>query len=120
MRALLIALLASAGVCFTGICSAQTDAVSGVVKSEGQAIPGAIVRATQGGRSLTTLTDANGAFRLEGMGAGAGAWSVEVDMFGFDRARKEIQVAANPTKIDFNLQLRDRARRQTSADAALS
>ena len=39
-----------------------------------------------------------------------GAWNVEVDMFGFDRARKEVQIASTPTKIDLTLQLRDRAR----------
>ena len=85
-------------------------AQSGVVKSEGQPIPGATVRATQGDRILLTVTDENGAFEFTGMAPGQ--WNVDVDMFGFDRARKEVQIAATPTKIDFTLQLRDRSRAQ--------
>ena len=69
-------------------------AQSGTVKAGGQPIPGATVRATQGQRSLVTLTDANGAFRFNGMTPGA--WVVEADMFGFDHLRREVQVTATP------------------------
>jgi hypothetical protein len=87
---------------FASACLAQT----GVVKSEGQPIPGATVKATQGERVLLTLTDDTGTFHFDGMTPGA--WIIEVDMFGFDHARREVQVGANPTKIDFTLQLRER------------
>jgi hypothetical protein len=90
-----------AGAC----CAALTFAQSGTIKSEGQPIPGATVKATQGDRILTTLTDETGAFHFDGLTPGA--WIVEVDMFGFDHARKEVQI---PNKIDFTLQLRDRSR----------
>ena len=50
-------------VVFLGSLSAAL-AQTGVVKSEGQPLPGATVRATQGDRVLTTLTDANGEFKL--------------------------------------------------------
>jgi len=91
-----------AGAVFASACLAQT----GVVKSEGQPIPGAAVKATQGERVLLTLTDDTGAFRFDGMTPGG--WIVEVDMFGFDHARKEVQIGANPTRLDFTLQLRER------------
>jgi hypothetical protein len=81
-----------------------------VVKSEGQPIPGATVRATQGDRILLTLTDENGAFDFNGMTPGT--WNIDVDMFGFDRLRKEVQIQSIPTKIDLTLQLRDRSRPQ--------
>lgn len=81
-------------------------AQSGQVKAEGQPIPGATVRATQGDRILTTLTDNNGDFHFDGMTPGP--WNVEVDMFGFDRARKQVQIGQAPSKIDFTLQLRTR------------
>ncbi len=81
-------------------------AQTGQVKSEGQPIPGATVKATQGDRVLFTLTDENGNFRFEGMTNGA--WIIEVDMFGFDHARKEAQI---PSRIDFTLQLRTRPQR---------
>src|ERR1700678_1310422 len=93
-----------AGVCCGFVCFGQ----SGQVKSENQPIPGATVKATQGTRVLSTLTDNNGDFHFDGMTPGA--WVVEADMFGFDRARKEVQIAATPTKIDLTLQLRDRTR----------
>ncbi len=85
------------------------------MKSEGQPIPGATLRATQGDRILLTLTDENGAFEFTGMTPGA--WNVDVDMFGFDRLRKEVQIAATPTKIDLTLQLRDRSRPQQARQA---
>src|SRR5215469_1853431 len=78
-------------------------AQSGQVKSEGQPIPGATVRATQGDRILTTLTDQNGEFHFDGMAPGQ--WNVEAEMFGFARARKEVQV---PSRIELTLELRTR------------
>ncbi len=85
-------------------------AQTGQVKSEGQPIPGATVKATQGDRVLLTLTDENGFFKFDGMSNGP--WIVEVDMFGFDHARKEVQI---PSKLDFNLQLRTRQQRGNEA-----
>ena len=82
-------------------------AQSGTVKAGSQPIPGATVRATQGERSLVTLTDDNGAFRFNGMTPGA--WVVEADMFGFDHLRRDVQVASTPTNLDLTLQLSARA-----------
>jgi hypothetical protein len=88
-------------------------AQSGTVKAGSQPIPGATVRATQvvngaqAERSLVTLTDDNGAFRFDGMTAGA--WVVEADMFGFDHLRRDVQVASTPTNLDLTLQLSARA-----------
>ena len=82
-------------------------AQSGTVKAGSQPIPGATVRATQGERSLVTLTDDNGAFRFDGMTPGA--WVIEADMFGFDHLRREVQVASTPTNLDLTLQLSARA-----------
>lgn len=82
-------------------------AQSGTVKAGAQPIPGATVRATQGERSLVTLTDDNGVFRFDGMTPGA--WVVEADMFGFDHLRREVQVTATPTNLDLTLQLSPRA-----------
>jgi trimeric autotransporter adhesin len=94
-------------VCFIAlllpcVCKAQ----SGVVKSEGQPIPGATIKATQGERVLLTVTDDSGAFRIDNMSAGT--WIVEADMFGFDHLRKEVQIGATAAKIDLTLQLRTR------------
>jgi len=85
----------------------SVPAQAGTVKAGGQPIPGASVRATQGDRSLVTLTDDNGAFRFDGMSPGA--WIVEADMFGFDHLRREVQVTAAPSNLDLTLQLSVRA-----------
>ena len=100
--------LALAGVCVSA-CLIQQIALaqSGTVKAENQAIPGAIVKAVQGDKALSTLTDDNGAFQIDGMTAGA--WIVTVEMFGFTTARKEVTIGATPSKIDFTLALRDRS-----------
>ncbi len=82
-------------------------AQSGTVKAGSQPVPGATVRATQGERSLVTLTDDNGAFRFDGMAPGA--WVIEADMFGFDHLRRDVQVASTPTNLDLTLQLSARA-----------
>ena len=86
------------------LCSLSAAlAQTGVVKSEGQPLPGATVRATQGERVLTTLTDANGEFKLVNLTPGM--WTIDVAMFGFAPQRREVQIAASPTKIDFTLQI---------------
>ena len=78
------------------------------MKSEGQPIPGATVRATQGDRILLTLTNENGAFEFPGLTPGA--WNIDVDMFGFERLHKEVQIASTPTRIDLTLTLREARR----------
>jgi hypothetical protein len=80
---------------------------SGVVTAGSQPIPGATVKAILGDKSLSTLTDDNGGFQIDGMTPGV--WTVSVEMFGFTTARKEVTIGATPSKIDFTLALRDRS-----------
>src|SRR5579863_237682 len=82
-------------------------AQSGVVKSQGQTIPGVTVKATMGERALTTITDENGGFQFTGLTPGT--WTIEADMFGFDHLSKEVTIAATPTTIDLELKLAARA-----------
>jgi hypothetical protein len=79
-------------------------AQSGTVKSEGQPLPGATVRATQGERVLTTLSDATGEFKFDNKMT-PGMWTLDVTMFGFMPLRREVQIGSNPTKIDLSLQI---------------
>ena len=79
-------------------------AQSGTVKSEGQPLPGATVRATQGDRVLTTLTDAVGEFKFDNKMT-PGTWTLDVTMFGFVPLHREVQIGANPARIDLNLQI---------------
>ena len=87
------------------VIAAFSFAQTGTVKSDGQPLPGATVRATQGDRVLTTLTDAAGEFKFDNNKMTPGMWTVEATMFGFTPLRREVQIATNPTKIDLNLQI---------------
>ncbi len=69
-------------------------------------IPGAVVKATQGDKILSTMTGEKGEFQLEGITPGT--WVIEADMFGFDHLRREVQVGPNPARLDLTLQLRTR------------
>ena len=69
-------------------------------------IPGAVIKATQGDKILSTMTGEKGEFQLEGVTPGV--WVIEADMFGFDHLRREVQVGANPARLDLALQLRTR------------
>jgi hypothetical protein len=100
--------LALAGVCLAAcFCPSMALAQSGVVKAENQFVPGAQVKATEGDKVLSTLTDDHGAYQIDGMTPGA--WVVTVEMFGFTTARKEVTIGATPSKIDFAITLRDRS-----------
>lgn len=78
-------------------------AQSGTVTSGGQPIPGVAIRATQGERAITTVSDANGAFEFQNMTPGT--WTVEADMFGFNHFKKDFEIGTSPVKIDISLQL---------------
>ncbi|HVP46708.1 MAG TPA: carboxypeptidase regulatory-like domain-containing protein [Bryobacteraceae bacterium] len=83
---------------------AVLHAQSGVVKSGNQPIPGATVTATQGDKQLATTTDQDGRYTFPQLGEGT--WSMEVQMFGFEPAKKQVDFAKSPT-ADFSLHLRE-------------
>jgi trimeric autotransporter adhesin len=86
---LLAALIASLSL----PASAQSTVTStGVVKFGGQPLPGATVIAIQGDHRIMTTTDESGAYQLDGLAPGT--YSLEVQMFGFQTAHKQIQIAA--------------------------
>ena len=75
----------------------------GVVTSSGHPIPGATVTATQGERKLVTTTDEKGAYSFPNLGEGV--WTVEVELFGFRPARREIDVSADAAPLDWELKM---------------
>jgi trimeric autotransporter adhesin len=92
-----------------GACLCAQTGVSqiGTVKFGGQPLPGATVIAIQGDRRVMTTTDESGAYELTGLAPGA--YTVEVQMFGFQTARKQIQVGTEsqpPTEWSLDLQPR--------------
>lgn len=77
-------------------------AQSGFVRAGNQPLPGATVTATQGSQKVVTTTDESGQYAFPALGAGT--WTVEVRMFGFEPVKKEINFEQTKT-ADFNLQL---------------
>ena len=77
-------------------------AQSGFVRAGNQPLPGATVTATQGSQKVATTTDGSGQYVFPALAAGT--WTVEVQMFGFDPAKKEINFEQTKT-ADFELQL---------------
>jgi hypothetical protein len=79
-------------------------AQSGLVKSGNQPIPGATVTATLDTQKFVTTTDADGHYALPPLAEGA--WNVEVQMFGFEPAKKVVNYSKTK-QADFNLRLRE-------------
>jgi len=79
------------------------QAQTGVVRANGISVPGATVKATLGDKTLTTFTNENGEYSLEGVSDGT--WVFEVQMFRFETVRKEIQVK-RPLHMDWDLTLK--------------
>ncbi len=60
--------------------------------------------AAQAGRKLATATDADGRFAFPALGGGA--WTIQVAMFGFEPAKKEVTFTpGTPAEWDFTLQM---------------
>ncbi len=87
-----------------GSCMGTLRAQSGFVKSGNQPLPGATVTATLDTQKFVTTTDADGRYALPALTEGA--WTVEVQMFGFEPAKKAVNYARTK-QADFNLQLRE-------------
>jgi hypothetical protein len=69
----------------------------GTVKSGGLPIPGAAVTATQGDKKSTTTTDEEGSYTFADLPDGA--WTITVEMFGFDKTSREVSIAPPPTVV---------------------
>src|SRR5260370_38154826 len=80
---------------------------SGMVRSSDQAIPGATVTATQGDKKIVTTSDESGQYVFKDLPAGA--WTLQVDMFGFTSGRREVTVDDKPGTVDWTLELKPRS-----------
>ncbi len=85
--------------------------LAGVVRSGETAIPGAVVTATQGERTIRTATDSAGRFVFEGVPAGS--WQMRVEIFGFEIGNLTGVEADREVVVE--LVMRPRTRSQTQA-----
>jgi hypothetical protein len=86
----------------SGLLTAAQHA--GTVRSSGQPIPGATVTAAQGDRKITTTTGDNGVYQFDDLPPGE--WTIEVDMFGFNAARRTVAAGDAGTHLDWTLELK--------------
>src|ERR1700730_8515869 len=82
---------------------ASLNAQTGVVRANGVPVPGATVKATSGDKTLVTITDEQGQYKLDGVTNGT--WAFEVEMFRFETARKEVQFTG-ASNLEWNLALK--------------
>lgn len=67
-------------------------------------VPGASVQATQGGKKIQVMTDAEGRYVLADLDlSGRGKWTIEVRMPGFETERREVTVDAAAARWDLKM-----------------
>lgn len=81
----------------------QALAQSGFVKSSDQPIPGATVTATQGAQTVSTTTDLDGHYSFGPLAEGN--WSIQIEMFGFETLKKDVDFGAAKGAVNFDLKL---------------
>lgn len=88
---------------------------SGSVRFGGQPVPGATVTASLGDKKAVTATDEGGRYVFEDLAPGV--WLIEIDMFGFTRQSRSVQAGAQPSVLEWVLEMKPRGVRPPAAAA---
>ena len=99
------------------LCPLFAAQQSGTVRSGDLVIPGATITATQGDKKIVTTADESGQYVFKDLPAGA--WTLQVAMFGFTPARREVTVHDKPSTLDWTLELKPRSQPWTIRSRAL-
>jgi hypothetical protein len=73
----------------------------GVVQSNHHPVPGATVIATQGDKKFITTTDDHGEYSFQDLDEGV--WTIQVEMLGFEAAKREIKVGPGSAPDEWDL-----------------
>jgi len=103
--AILVCLVASSLTC---VGQPAVVRHSGVVRSANQPIPGALVTASRDGARFVTTTDEAGEYVFEKLSPGP--WTLQVEMTGFQTARRTIQLSG-ASYLEWNLEIQPPAPR---------
>jgi hypothetical protein len=87
----------------SGPISAAAD-LSGRVLFSGLGVPGATVTAKRGDRTVTTVSDDEGAFRVPSLDEGS--WTIRVEMRGFGTISREVTLPLAEPSLDVTLTMR--------------
>src|SRR5262245_28056382 len=88
----------------------------GAVTVHGLPLPGVTVTAIQGEKKIATTSDQTGTFSFADLPDGI--WSIEIEMIGFEKAAKEVAVAANAPPPKFELKYASEAELTRRLDGA--
>src|SRR4051794_211738 len=85
-------------------CAGPLAAVqhNGSVRAADQFLPGATVKARQGGAKVVAFTDENGRYSQD---LTPGNWQIDVEMYGFSTLHGEITVAAEAVWRDWTIEM---------------
>src|SRR5262245_4568454 len=75
----------------------------GVVKLGDVPVPGAVVTALQNDKKLLAVTDAQGQYTFPDLTDGA--WTLQIEMLGFESVKKEVSVAAGAPATEWTLKI---------------
>jgi hypothetical protein len=96
--------LAAAWIAVSG---AMASEYHGAAKSGGLPVPGVTVTATQGDKKITTTTDQRGVFSFPDLADGA--WTIEVEMLGFEKITRQVGVAPGAAASEWELKFMSEA-----------
>jgi trimeric autotransporter adhesin len=82
---------------------AAASPYQGVVTFGGLPLPGVTVTATQNGKTLTAVTDENGAYKFDDLADGQ--WTIDVEMQCFEKIETQVTVAASMPAGAFEMKL---------------
>ena len=85
------------------VSAANPAEYHGTVKTGGLPVPGVTVSATRGGEKAMTTTDEHGAFSFADLADGT--WTIEAEMLGFAKVRREVGVAPDAPAAELGLKI---------------
>jgi hypothetical protein len=99
-----------------GSATSATSPYRGVVTFGGLPLPGATITATQGTKTETAVSDADGAFQFDDLGDGK--WTIDIEMQTFAPVHAEVTMAPNVPAGAYELKLLSPEQIQASAQTA--
>ena len=85
------------------LTTALASEFHGTTKSNSLPFPGVTVTATQGEKKVVTTSDLEGVFSFKDLADGA--WTIEAEMLGCEKASKQVTVAAGAAALDLVLKM---------------
>src|SRR5579872_4833753 len=96
-------LLRCAAMLSLGVLFLPASEHHGLVKFGGLPVPGATVTARQGSKTLTAVTDGQGAYAFPDLADGT--WKLEIEMSGFAPIQEEIAVVPQAPSPEWELKM---------------